>query len=71
MEFISIDSEGITTVFDLSIPQPAGRPRRSPGQERREVRATRELFALLETRTELKGVYAPADQLADTLRWSA
>jgi len=25
----------------------------------------------LETRTELKGVYAPADQLADTLRWSA
>lgn len=46
------------------------RPRSTP-KESREVRATRELFTLLERREELRGVYAPADQLADTLRWSA
>ncbi|QLQ09341.1 MAG: hypothetical protein HZY75_01755 [Nocardioidaceae bacterium] len=40
-------------------------------KEDREIRCTRNLFNLLEKRTELRGVYGPADQLAETLRWSA
>jgi len=73
MEFISIDANGVTTVFDLAIPQPSGKARRDglAARESREARATRNLFTLLETRRELRGVYAPADALAETLRWSA
>jgi hypothetical protein len=73
MEFIDIDSEGAMTVFDLSIPQPSGQDRKDgvAARESREARATRNLFSLLEARRELRGVYAPADQLAETLRWSA
>jgi hypothetical protein len=73
MEFLSIDAEGVTTVFDLTIPQPATRPGRKPVPDRegREAKATRNLFALLDSRAELRGVYAPADALAETLRWSA
>jgi len=40
-------------------------------KEGREIRCTRNLVELLEKRTELRGVYGPADQLAETLRWSA
>jgi hypothetical protein len=40
-------------------------------RESRADRTMRELFMLLERREELRGVYAPADQLADTVRWSA
>ena len=65
----------LTSVFDLSIPQPTLTPRKLPayreGREGREARCTRNLFTLLETRRELRGVYAPADQITETLRWSA
>ena len=61
------------SIFDLSIPQPKGKPVRNAiaARENREARATRKLFTLLESRDELRGVYAPADAIADTLRWSA
>ena len=61
------------SVFDVSIPQPSAKPRRDVviAKESREMRATRNLFQLLEKRRELRGVYAPADQIAETLRWSA
>ena len=61
------------TVFDLSIPQPAGKPRRDKvvARQNREARAIGNLFMLLEERSELRGVYPPADHLAETLRWSA
>lgn len=73
MRFTSIDNDGITSVFDLDIPQPAPRPVRdvSAARQVREARCTAKLFSLLEQRDELRGVYAPADHLADTLRWSA
>lgn len=73
MEFLSIDASGVTTVFDLTIPQPAGPPQRDRGavRENRQARCTRQLFTLLEHRHDLRGVYAPADQIAETLRWSA
>jgi hypothetical protein len=63
----------VSSVFDLSIQQPTGRPVRNVvvARENREARATRKLFTLLESRDELRGVYAPADAIADTLRWSA
>ena len=63
----------VSTIFDLSIPQPTGRTVRDvvAARENREARATRKLFRLLEDRDELRGVYAPADAIADTLRWSA
>jgi hypothetical protein len=68
----------LTSVFDLSIPQPTPAPRKLPAyredredREAREARCTRNLFTLLETRRELRGVYAPADQITETLRWSA
>jgi len=63
----------VGSIFDLSIPQPSGRPVRTvfAARETREARATRKLFTLLESRRELRGVYAPADAIADTLRWSA
>lgn len=73
MRFTSIDKDGITSVFDLEIPQPEARPTRDLGAAReiREARCTAKLFSLLEQRDELRGVYAPADHLAETLRWSA
>ncbi len=73
MEFTSIDEHGVTSVFDLSIPQPASRKRSETdvAREHRAAKATRNIFQLLESRSELVGVYAPADQLAETLRWSA
>jgi hypothetical protein len=73
MEFISIDADGITSVFDLSIPQPPGRTPRDNNttKEERQARCTRKLFRLLTEREDLRGVYAPADQIAETLRWSA
>lgn len=40
-------------------------------RQNREARVIGNLFTLLETRSELRGVYAPADHLAETLRWSA
>lgn len=63
----------VSSIFDLSIPQPAGKPVLDTitARENREARATRKLFRLLEDRDELRGVYAPADAIADTLRWSA
>lgn len=68
-----MQSSEVTTIFDLSIPQPAERPVRNvmAARENREARATRKLFTLLESRGELRGVYAPADAIAETLRWSA
>jgi hypothetical protein len=61
------------TVFDLTIPQPTGKPRRDvrAAQESREAAATRKLHTLLQKRAELRGVYGPADSIAETLRWSA
>ena len=61
------------SIFDLSIRQPSGKPTRNQlaARENREARATRKLFTLLESRDELRGVYAPADAIAETLRWSA
>ncbi|MFT4008648.1 MAG: hypothetical protein QM655_01265 [Nocardioidaceae bacterium] len=61
-----------TSILDRS----AARARRTPSQEARQseprdIRCTRGVFELLESREELRGVYAPADQLAETLRWSA
>ncbi|HSV40548.1 MAG TPA: hypothetical protein VLI04_17425 [Nocardioidaceae bacterium] len=63
----------ITSIFDLSIPQPNAPPERdvAAALENREARATRKLISLLETRHELRGVYPPADAIAETLRWSA
>lgn len=63
----------VTSVFDLSIEQPSGRPvgDRTSAREQREARVTRHLFRLLEDRGELRGVYGPADALAEKLRWSA
>lgn len=40
-------------------------------RERREARHARELAELLAERTDLRGVYAPADLVADALSWSA
>lgn len=37
----------------------------------RLAKASRKLHDLLDSREELRGVYAPADHLAETLRWSA
>ena len=66
-------TRNVTSIFDLSIPQPTARAARDlrAARENREARATRKLVTLLEDRGELRGVYAPADAIADTLRWSA
>ena len=73
MEFISIDATGVTTVFDLPISQPASKPQRdvTTAKENRQARCLRNLVSLLDGREDLRGVYAPADHIADTLRWSA
>jgi len=59
--------------IDRSTSRPAQPGRRSTAaaREAREARCTQKLFSLLEKREELRGVYAPADQIAETLRWSA
>ena len=61
------------SIFDLSIPQPAGPIRKdvASAKETRKARVTRDLVTLLEGRRELRGVYGPADSIAETLRWSA
>ena len=58
------------SIFDLDIPQPTPEPEVA-AREDREARCKRNLFTLLETRRELRGVYGPADAIAETLRWSA
>jgi hypothetical protein len=57
-----------SNIFDLAIAQ---REPEAAAREDRETRCVRNLFTLLETRRELRGVYAPADAIAETLRWSA
>jgi hypothetical protein len=59
-----------SNIFDLDIARPTAAPEVA-AREDREARCTRNLFTLLETRGELRGVYAPADAIAETLRWSA
>ncbi len=40
-------------------------------RQRRQARHALELSSLLSQRTELRGVYAPADLVAEALSWSA
>ena len=73
MEFNSTGAEGTTGIVDLYVPPPASR---KPGditaaKESRQARCTRKLVVLLNEREDLRGVYAPADQIAEQLRWSA
>lgn len=39
--------------------------------ETRQDRTTRNLVRLLQRRHDLRGVYAPADHIAELLHWSA
>lgn len=60
---------GVASATDGSAHNPI--PTQNTARGERVARATRKLHDLLETREELRGVYAPADHLAETLRWSA
>jgi hypothetical protein len=40
-------------------------------RQRRQARHSRELSSLLSARQDLRGVYAPADLVAEALSWSA
>ncbi len=62
----------LVSIFDLDIPQLVEKPNGLPApREIRQVAGTRKVFRLLETREELRGVYGPADAIAEQLRWSA
>ncbi len=57
----------MTTSHDIDVTLETRRDKRDEAEARR----ARDIVALLDDRTELRGVYAMADLLDDAVRWTA